>query len=407
MFEFLIARRYLKSKHSLNLITIISAFSTAGIAIGVAALIIVLSVFNGFGSLVKDILVNFDPHVKITFLAPNARKLQGKVESILKNENGIESYGSYVEGRIILLRKKNFEILTLRGVEEESGGDWKAGKRIFAGNAAFREAGLPGIVIGLPLALKLSARPGNVVKVISANAIQKSAVSFSMPQTQKFAVTGIFDVNEKTYSMRLAFTSLKAAQKALGLEGVIQGYEIKLKDFGKAEMFKQKLLAKLPAKYFKIQTWYDLHRNLYKVMKIERWAAYLLLTLIIAVSTFNLLTSLAMSVIEKERDIAIFRAMGATKKRTSKIFLYQGTIIGLIGTFAGVALGLLVCYIQIHYNIYPLDSTKYIINALPVKVRFGDVLLISFSAFALTFLASLYASRSAIKTNIIKAIKWE
>ncbi len=407
MFEYFIARRYLKSKHSLNLITIISMFSTIGITIGVAALIIVLSVFNGFGSLVQEVLVNFDPHVRITLLNRQAMQYRAEIKNILKNQEEVKSYGAFVEGRIILLRKKNFEILTLKGIDSNVKENWGFKKSLFAGGANFRKSDLPGIIIGLPLALKLSVRPGNIVKVISSSSIQKSALTFSMPKTRKFVVTGIFDINEKSYSMHLAFTNLKAAQKTFSLNGIIHGFEIKLKDFNQAERMKEKLKSKLPGKYFKIQTWYDLHRNLYRVMKIERWAAYLLLTLIIAVATFNLLTSLSMSVIEKERDIALFRAMGATNKSVSRIFLFQGTIIGLIGSAIGVFMGLLVCYIQIHYNIYPLDPTKYIINSLPVKVLPGDVLLIIASAFLLTFLASLYASKSSLKTNIIKAIKWE
>jgi len=408
MFEFLIARRYLKSKHSLNLITIISAFSTVGITIGVAALIIVLSVFNGFGSLVKEILVNFDPHVKITFTNQEAIKLRPELEKILKKEKRITNFGPFVEGRIILLRNKNFEILTLKGVGRGiSEKNWGVKKRLFAGRAKFGDEDLPGIIIGLPLALKLSLRPKNIVKVISSAAIQKSAISLTMPEAKNFRVVGIFDVNDKQYSMHLAFTTLSAAQKALSLKGIVQGYEVKLKDFNKAEALKEALKQELPPGYFKIETWYDLHRNLYRVMQIERWAAYLLLSLIIAVSTFNLLTSLTMSVIEKERDIAIFRAMGATGKKISRIFIYQGSIIGLIGTITGVILGLFVCYIQIHYNIYPLDPTKYIIDALPLKVRFSDVAIVSVSAFLLTFIASLYPSKNSLKTNIIKVIKWE
>jgi len=142
-------------------------------------------------------------------------------------------------------------------------------------------------------------------------------------------------------------------------------------------------------------------------MQIEKWTAYIILSLIIAIATFNILGSLSMSVIEKKRDIGILRAMGTSEKPILKIFMYEGLLIGIIGTLAGIIIGYFVCYLQIHYNIYPLDPTQYKIDSLPVQIRISDFFFISGVSLLLTFLASLYPAKRAAKVNPIEAIKWE
>ena len=409
MTEFFIAKRYLHSKHKLNFISIISWFSVLGITIGVAALVIVLSVFNGFGSLVKEILINFDPHVRITFTSENALNEKAKIETFLNNEKEVQTFAPFVEGRVIIFKKKHFEIITLKGLSEKfSNADWGLSTRIIAGTADLKERDkIPSIVLGLPIALKLSVRVGDTVSVISADKIQRSAFSYSLPTFQTFRVSGIFDINNKKYAEGYAYTLLQSAQKTLGLVSTFNGYEIRLKNISKSNSVKSKIIKAFGGTSLKVDTWYDMHKNLYNVMLIERWTAYLILSLIIAVATFNILSSLTMSVLEKQKDIAILRSMGLGKNGIKKIFMYQGILIGFLGTIAGTLLGLAVCYIQIHFNIYPLDPTKYIIDSLPVQIRWTDVVVISLMSFVLTWLASLYPARKSLKINIIQAIKWE
>jgi lipoprotein-releasing system permease protein len=142
-------------------------------------------------------------------------------------------------------------------------------------------------------------------------------------------------------------------------------------------------------------------------MKVERWTAYLILSLIIAVATFNILGSLSMSVIEKKRDIGILNAMGISEKSVLRIFMFEGILIGIIGTVVGIILGYLVCYIQIEYNIYPLNPAQYKIDALPMEVRLSDFFFISGASMLLAFLAALYPAKRAVKVNPLEAIKWE
>ncbi len=408
MIEFFIAKRYLRAKHKLNFITIISLLSTLGITIGVAALIIVLSVFNGFGSLVTSIMVSFDPHIRISVKDERGFSQINSLQKILSKTENVSSYSPFVEGKAILLNKKSYEIVNLKGIENKTNDEsWGVASKIISGKFDIQDGGYDKIILGIPLALRLSSRIGDTITVTSAYNIEKTITSLSMPQTRKFIVAGIFESNNRDYDVSYVFTSVSSAQRLFGLRGKITGYELRLNNFKQAESVKENLSKKIDTNLFSVNTWYDLHKQLYNVMQIERWAAYILLCLIIAVATFNIFASLTMTVIEKKKDIGVLRAMGVNKNSILRIFMFEGILVGAIGTFIGIALGLLVCYLQIEYNFYPLDSTKYIINALPVEIRWTDILAIGGMAMFLAVTASLYPAKRAAKTIIIEAIKYE
>jgi lipoprotein-releasing system permease protein len=408
MFEFFIARRYLKSKHKINLISIISTLSTIGIAIGVAALVIVISVFNGFGSLVTSILINFDPHVKVTATSQQAYQQLDSVRSILGDMNEVKSFQPYAEGKSILVHNSAYEILDLKGVPlQRTSDDWGIKNSIVSGKFYREDSSIDQIILGMPIALKLSCRVGDTLTVTSASSIEQAAVSLMMPRTYRFLVTGIFETNNKNYDNKIVYTSLASAQNVLGLENRVTGFEIRLHDIENSDQVKSNLREEIDRELFAVDTWYDLHKDLYDVMLIERWAAFILLALIISVATFNILGSLTMSVIEKKKDIGVLRAMGVSSRSILRIFMYEGILIGVIGTISGLALGLLICYLQIEFNFYPLDATKYIINAMPVKVKFTDLLAITGISLLLSYLASLYPAKRAVKLQVIDAIKWE
>ncbi len=156
-----------------------------------------------------------------------------------------------------------------------------------------------------------------------------------------------------------------------------------------------------------VNTWYDFHKELYSVMQIERWVAYILLSLIIAVASFNILGSLSMSVLEKKRDIGIMKSFGVTENSILKIFLNEGILIGIFGTLFGVILGYFVCWLQLNFNIYPLDPTMYKINSLPIELRISDFFFVSGASMLLTFLAALFPARRAAKVDALESIKWE
>ena len=406
-FESFVAKRYLVSKHKINFITVISIISIAGIAIGVAALIIVLSVFNGFGSLVTSFLMNFDPDVRVEMISSDAN--QAQLENLLKSKKEIKDYSAFVSGKVLAYNSGLTKVVTLKGINEQRANDiYGIDKSVLFGKFNIEPKGnIPRAIIGINLADQLQSLVGDTISLVSPVGVEKALVQFTMPNTQKFIVAGIYRSDNNEYDESFIFSSLNAAQNLLGYGKTVQGYEIKLTDIGYANELKNQLDSELNPGLYSVNTWYDFHKDLYSVMQIERWSAYIILCLIIAVATFNILGSLSMSVIEKKRDIGVLRSVGAKEKSIVRIFMFEGLLIGIIGTLAGIFLGYLICYLQIHYNIYPLDPTQYKIDSLPLQLRLSDFFYISGASMLLSFLASLYPAKKAVKINIVESIKWE
>lgn len=408
MFESFIATRYTRSKHKINFITVISILSSLGITIGVAALIVVLSVFNGFGSVVTSILVNFDPHIRITQTELNPNIKIDSLINFIQNENGVQTTYKYAEGKTILLNSSTYEIVNLKGIEQKSDDrNWGVISRIRIGDFDFENSDYKNsILLGLPIALRLSCRPGDTIYVTSASNIEKSITGLIMPKPVKLIVAGIFETNNKDYDNAIAFTQLLDAQRILGLKNDITGIELRLNNLYNSEKLKLKI-EKFAGKGYAVETWYDLHKDLYNVMQIERWSAFIILLLIVTVATFNILGSLTMSVVEKRKDIGILKSLGADRKSILRIFMYEGLLIGIAGTVLGFILGLGICYAQILFNFYPLDPSKYIIDSMPVVLQTSDLILIAVTSMLLSFFAAYYPARRAVKVNTIEAIRWE
>ena len=409
MFEFFIAKKYLGTKHKLNFITIISIISTLGITIGVAALIIVISVFNGFGSLAKEMLLNFDPHLRVVSISENSKESIGELNAILESTSEVKNYYPYLEGKIVLHNQKAYQFINFKGIVSRADDDkWGVTSSIYTGQLDLdEETDIPSIALSLNTSMKLSCRVGDTITATSLKSIEKMLVNFlSFPTTKRFIVSGIYQSNNKSSNMEYSFSSLKSAQKLLGTQN-ISGYELRLNDIENSELVKTKLESQINGEHFSVYTWYDMHKEFYDVMQIERWGAFILLILIISVATFNILGSLTMSVIEKRRDIGILRSMGVKKKSILRIFMFEGILIGTIGTVLGFILGVSICYLQIEFKLYPLDPFKFIIDAIPIQIETSDLILIPIASMFLSFIASIYPAKRAVKLNVIDSIKYE
>lgn len=408
-YERFIARRYLFSKHKLNFITIISLISITGITIGVAALIVVLSVFNGFGSLVTKFLMNFDPDLRVEYQTDKVLNTDDEIVSAFKQIDNIKSYAPFVSGKVLAYSSGITQVITLKGIDTSAINKlYNIKKSILYGNDSFSESeNLSGAMIGLRLADKLQTLVGDTITIISAEGIEKAITQFGMPNMQKFIVSGIFSSQNNDYDASLIFVPLEDAQYLLGYDETFQGYDVKLNNFDNSFKVKNQLEALLGTENYSINTWYDFHKELYSMMQIERWVAYILLSLIIAVASFNILGSLSMSVIEKKRDIGILRSMGSKEKSILKIFMYEGLMIGLTGTFLGVILGYFICFLQLQYNIYPLDPTQYKINSLPMELRISDFFFITGISILLALIAAYIPAKRAAKVDALQSIKWE
>lgn len=407
--ESFIARRYLRSKHSLNFITIISYLSTAGISLGVAALIVVLSVFNGFSSLVTSFFISFDPHVSIEAISPKGLDKMPRPDTLLNDYEDLVGYTPFVTGKVLIMKGKIVKVATLKGIDiERANNVYGIKEKILFGQYDLSDSGrTPKIILGLTLADRLQSVSGDQVTIISPSGIEESIVMGTMPQSGKFIISGIFYSRNNDYDQMMIFTDIKTATRLLGYGKKYRGFELRIQNPDKAEEIKASLLQKLNGQHFAVKTWYDLHRELFTMMKIERWVAYILLSLIILVSTFNILASLSMSVVEKRRDIGILSAMGMPRRMISRIFLLQGFFAGLTGTIIGYLLGIFVYWLQKTFVLYPLDPTRFKVNALPMELRITDFILVGLSTLLLSTLAALLPARKAASIEPLEAIRWE
>lgn len=406
--ERFIAKRYLISRHKLNFITIISFLSIAGITIGVAALIVVLSVFNGFGSLVTSYLMSLDPHLRVNFKTESNDQLHNQIQNELKNISDLQAYSPYVSGKVLALSRGKTEIINLRAIQLNKINElYDFNKLVYSDKYPKSNQLADGIFIGIKLADKLEAITGDTITIVSPANIEGVLMQSSIPISKRFVVKGIFISQNNEYDESLAITDLSIGQNLLGYKDSFEGYEIKLLDGNKSEKVKDELTNRLDKNLIDVNSWYDFHKELYSVMQIERWVAYILLSLIIAVASFNILGSLSMSVLEKKRDIGIMKSFGVTENSILKIFLNEGIIVGIVGTFFGALLGYFICWLQLNYNIYPLDPTMYKIDSLPLELRISDFFFVTVASMLLSFLAALFPARRAAKVDALQSIKWE
>jgi lipoprotein-releasing system permease protein len=406
-FEHLIALRYLLSKKNVKFVSIISAISINGVTVGVAALVVVLSVFNGFGSLVQSILVNFDPHIRIESVNPlYADSAKAMIENI-SHQSHVKACSPFVGGKALIVSRNVNRVVNIRGLETSkiplvSG----LSEKLVLGSMNLEGQHRSGIVLGLVLADRLGAVVGDTISIVSPAGAELATMQMGLPIIRRFEVVGIYESNNKDYDGYYAFTNLLGAQSLFGRVGRIDGIDIRCDNIDYAERTSSELHRKY-GDSFRYLTWYDLHRELFSVMQIERWCAYIVLCLIIAVASFNLLGSLTMTVYEKRRDIGILKSMGATDESLKKIFALQGFFVGIAGTIVGTALGLLIVYLQYHYHLVALDTTIYIIPAMPVEVHSTDILVIAVAAIGLCSLASRLPAKRAATLDPVKAIRWE
>lgn len=381
--------------------------SIIGVTIGVAALIIVLSVFNGFSSRVTSILISFDPHIRIEATEGNKVTDYNSIQEKIK-DLGIKSSAPYTLNKGMLTNETSNEVVFIKGVDEKEVGDVSGVVEFMRfGEFDLKNNGdYGGIIMGFSLLGKLKARPGDTLTLLSPVGLENSLTQFVEPKTKKFIISGVYDSDNKDYDGNYAYISLENSQDLFQLDGKVNGVEIRYNNISESEAGKEKIKAVL-GNDFKVMTWYDLHEDFYSILKVERWVAFIILSLIIAVASFNILGSLTMTVIEKKRDIGVLKSLGATDKMITNIFLFEGISVGVIGIIAGTILGLGVTLAQKYLDLYKLDSGVYKISALPVELQYMDFVYIPIAAMVLCFLASLYPSRRAARLEPVNAIRWE
>jgi len=409
-FEIFIAKKYFRAKKRTGFISIITLVSIAGVTIGVTALILVLSVMNGFEDEVRTKLIDADAHIRLRkYFTETIRESDRLLEITRNNPRVTGASPTIYEVAMVRSRMvqrptsvKALDSLSFRDVSNIE-------EKVILGSLTFEKKEIDGelyrpILLGKYLADRLLAT--NVDDIVILMTLPKEGGILSQPRVMKFYVSGIVEFGYYEYDRISSFISLDAAQKLFDMPAGVSWIEIKVKDYEVADQVAKELEAELGYPYT-TQTWFELNRSLFSWMEIEKWGAFVILSLIIMVAAFNIISSLIMIVMEKTREIGILKSMGATSASIMKIFMYEGVLIGLIGTITGSILGYVIGFLQLEYKIISLPSDVYIIDALPIQMHMIDFIAISSVAMILCFLASVYPAFKASRLYPVEAIRYE
>jgi lipoprotein-releasing system permease protein len=412
-YELAVGLRYTRARKGSgrnSFISFISLISMAGIALGVAALIVVLSVMNGFQEELRNRILSVASHIEIRGL-PQLLDWPG-VAAVAKQDAHVIGAAPYVLGQAMVTAGDANRGAIIRGIDpsrEDAVAD--LGRHMREGTLDLLRPGEFGIVLGADMARGLGVAPGDSVVVITPQGTMTPAGT--LPRVRSFKVVGVFEVGMFEYDSGLALIHLADAQKLYRLDGV-SGVRLKLDDMFAAPLVARNLWQKMPVSA-EVRDWTRSHANFFRAVQIEKRVMFIILTLIVAVAAFNIVSAQVMVVTDKQADIAILRTLGASPASILLIFVVQGALIGAIGTALGVVAGILLAlnvgtvvpFIERLLNVQFLDKSVYYISDLPSDLQRGDVLTIAAIALGLALLATLYPAWKASRVNPAEALRYE
>lgn len=415
-YELFIGLRYLKAKRKQTFISVISFISVLGITVGVTALIIVLSVMTGFEDNLKEKILGINANIIVTSFGRGIRDYE-RVTTEVKKVKGVVGASPFTYNQAMLSGRGGVLGAVVRGIDTKTAGEvtvlpGRVKQGSLDGIDAPFEAGAPGIVLGKELARNIGAGVGDMINVISP--IGTMTAAGAVPRMAAFRVTGIFEVGMYEYDSSLAFVSLSNAQKFFRLSGEASGVEVKVVDIYKAGEVAAEITTALKGSYW-TRTWMEMNRNLFSALRLEKAAMFIILTLIILVAALNIISTLIMAVMEKGKDIAILKSLGATSGGIMRIFMIEGIIIGLVGTTLGTTIGVaaamnlekLVSLVERIFHFKVLPPSVYYIDKFPSKVEPVFVILIIVISISISFLATLYPSWQASRFDPVEGLRYE
>ncbi len=398
MYEWFIARRYLRAKHQTGFISLITFISVAGITVGVIALIIVLAVYAGFTTGLRDQILGINSHIIVQSYQGVIGDYQFVREQTL-TADGVTGATPYLYSQTLLSSAKGGSGVVLRGLDPATAGSViNLPTVMIEGTVAEldqpAESITPNIILGTELAAALKVKKGSKVRLISPSGpLTPMGV---IPKIKTCLVSGIFETGMFEYDSSIAYMNIEQMQAFLGINDVVHGIEVKVspKELDRADRIARSIEERLGGD-FVAKDWMQMNRNLFAAFKLEKIGMFIAVALIILVAALNIVSALVMVVMEKRQDIAILKSMGASSRSIMKIFFLQGAVIGTGGTVTGVVLGLGICELLSRYQFIELPSNVYPMTTLPVKVLPLDVSIIAFASIAITLLATLYPSWKA------------
>ena len=411
-FELFVGLRYTHSRRRTHFISFISMTSMLGIALGVTALITVLSVMNGFEKELRDRILGMASHATVTTYTGRLPDWQGMQQALSDNER-IIAMAPYVRGESMLSLGKQVSGALLRGVLPGMEGDVSdVVSHINGGDLGLLEEGKYSIILGSELAIALGAGIGDSVTVVAPQVtIGPTGI---MPRLRRFTVAGIFEVGMYEYDRGVALVHIKDAAKLFRLDDNVTGLRLRLDDIFAAPQIARALSAELPLDY-RVEDWTRQHANFFRAVKTEKRVMFIILTLIVAVAAFNIVSTLVMVVTDKRADIAILRTLGSSPGSIMMIFIIQGIVIGAMGTALGVAGGVglalnvetIVPAIESLFNVEFLAADVYYISDVPSELHWNDVWIMASVSLGLSLLATLYPAWRAARTQPAEALRYE
>jgi lipoprotein-releasing system permease protein len=400
----------------LSLFTVFTSVSVLGVALGVAALTIVFAVTTGFEQQFRDKVLGVNAHVIVLKSQATFAEYRDVMKTAQRIDSDVLAVQPFIFAEMLVTRGKGeLSGVAIKGVDPKLvRGVLDLDQHMIEGSidTLAREPGpgeLPPIIMGKELAHKLKAKVGDDVTVV----VPLSNIDFdtwraksSAPRTRKFRVTGIFYSGFDEYDRRLMYTSLHDTQELVGRGDQVMGVELKVKNVDRASEIAEKLEHALGGPPYQVQDWYELNHNLFTALKLQKVALVVILTLIIIVAAVNMISALTMMVVDKTREIAILKSMGATNSGVSRLFMILGVAIGGVGTLLGVAIGLVTCYVVSAYG-YHLDPKVYLIDRLPIEVRWYEVLIVACVTLVISLLATWVPAKSAAALRPVEGLRYD
>ena len=413
-FEVWIAYRYIKFKQKNSFISFISITSMVGIALGVSALIIILSVMNGFQDELRTRILGVASHIEITS-SNNTLTHWEDLTKKLHESPDVKGSAPYVDGQGMLVSEYGSQGIMLRGIASELEGNVDdLEKKVKVGKLSDLKPNTFNMILGIDAAKQLGIVVGDKVNILIPQGSYTPAGTF--PRMRQFNVVGIFEIGMYEYDSGMALMNLEDAQKFLQMNDAVSGLRVKIDDLFLAPIVAKRLSNNLSESgVFYVSDWTKKHTNFFAAVQMEKRVMFIILMLIIAVAAFNIVSTLVMAVADKRSDIAILRTYGAKPKSILYIFIIQGSLIGVIGTISGVFLGTVVAlnihaivpFIEHLFNVQFLSKDIYYISEVPSKLLINDVSAIASISIMLSVLATIYPSIKASKSSPAEALKYD
>ncbi len=421
-YEIFISLRYLRAKRRQRSVSVISVISTAGVAVGVMALIVVMAVMSGFEFDLRNKILGTNAHIWVLRYGEHAIEDPVAAQAAVRQVPGVTAVSPFTYNEVLLTAAGRTAGTVLRGIDLASAleaTDFRKTLKSAAGElAAAMQSPQPvfpleGILLGANLAATLGVGVGSAVDVLLPLGGDLSPLGV-VPRLRRFTVVGVFQVGFAEFDSKLAMISIPAAQSLFRMGPSVTGLEVRVRDIYQASEVAQTIRDRLKFPYF-TRTWMELNRNFFSALRVERIVMFVILTMIVLVAAFGIISTLVMLVMQKRKEIAVLKSMGATRGSIMGIFIIQGLIIGAAGTALGLLLGLLIAHnldpivaaIEWLFRFKAFPQDVYLLDKLPARVLWPDVVAISITSLLISLLATILPSRQAAAVDPVVAIRYE